>query len=267
MSLLNDELTVWEIGFRWAGRDPDSWWPHIPLAVRDNFRTLMDAILRSHLECLTISLEKRPKGSDDPHFFYIRDDLDTVYECIHGVRYNRKLLKWAQVERWAFMDWCEGHSVPLPEFWFPAGWGLNYQWPENRGAVPTVETPQTSPAESPAADMPLSDTTAAESAVVETPVETPTTPNEGVPHNAVGGQEKYRVYQRRRIACQEIATNLWKSDPSMTIAAMVEHDAIQRLGGGQWNVSEVVRRWLADVAPQEVKARRGRPRKNPTVDK
>ena len=73
--------------------------------------------------------------------------------------------------------------------------------------------------------------------------------------------------QRARIACQEIAKSIWKSEPDMTIAKMVEDEAIQRLGGGQYYVSEVVRRWLAEVAPAKVKARRGRPPKNLTPDR
>ncbi len=35
MPLLNDDLSVWEIGFRWAGYDPDRWWWRIPLPVPD----------------------------------------------------------------------------------------------------------------------------------------------------------------------------------------------------------------------------------------
>ena len=136
MALLNDDLSVWEIGFRWAGRDPTSWWPGIPLTVRDNFRMLMDAILSGHLDCITISPEKRGDDSEAPHLFYIRDDLDAIYECINGVRFKRKLLKWAQIERWAFMDWCEGRGIPLAEFWFPPGWKLDYQWREERTTAP-----------------------------------------------------------------------------------------------------------------------------------
>ena len=54
MALLNNELSVWEIGFRWAGKDPDWPWIRIPLQLRDNFRTLIDAILNNHLERVTI---------------------------------------------------------------------------------------------------------------------------------------------------------------------------------------------------------------------
>lgn len=260
MPLLNDELSVWEIGHRWAGYDPDSWRPGIPLPVRDNFRTLMDAILQGHLFCVTISLDKRGNDKETPHLYYIRDDLDAIYHCIQGLRYPRKLLKWARIERWAFQSWCEGYNISLPEFWFPPGWKLLYEWPELRAAAVGTqdqETPSnseltTQPEQPPDTKEP--ETAPANPAVNAAPVSTES-------------QEKYRVYERRCIACQEIAKNLWKADPSLTIAALIEHEAIKVLGGGQFNAPEVVRRWIAEVAPPEVKARRGRPRKNPTAPK
>lgn len=43
--------------------------------------------------------------------------------------HQRKLLKWAQIEREALQEWCERQGVPLPEFWFPPGWKLKYEWP------------------------------------------------------------------------------------------------------------------------------------------
>lgn len=181
MTLLNDDLSVWEIGFRWAGRNPDSWWPGIPLAVGDNFRTLMDAILNGHLFCFTISLEKRGDDLESPPLFYIRDDLDAVYECINGVRFKRKLLKWARVERWAFMDWCEGHGIPLPEFWFPPGWKLGYQWREERAAAASPEAPQAAP-EGPSTDEAESATAPSEPKAAESAKEIPAKP-------AVGGRK------------------------------------------------------------------------------
>jgi hypothetical protein len=69
-----------------------------------------------------------------------------------------------------------------------------------------------------------------------------------------------------RIACQQIAKQLWRKDPALTITAIVQHQAIQEYAGGAHYVPEVVRRWISQAAPEEVKKRRGRPRKNPTPD-
>ena len=38
MSLLAEELTLWEIGFRWAGLDPDHTWLLVPMLVKDHFQ-------------------------------------------------------------------------------------------------------------------------------------------------------------------------------------------------------------------------------------
>lgn len=131
MSLLNDDLSVWEIGFRWAGYDPDQFRFHLPLLVRDNFRLLTDAILCDHLYCLTLSSEKYQ--GDDPFEaqLHIRYWLDDVYACIEGQGYSKKMLKWGRIERPAFQRWCERRNIPLPDFWFPQGWALEYQWEED----------------------------------------------------------------------------------------------------------------------------------------
>lgn len=126
MPLLNDELPVWDIAFRWAGYDPDKLWIRIPLPVRDNFRILMDAILQGHLPCYTLSLEKRHSESLSPPEFFIRHHIDKVDECIWGQKFDRKLLRWASIDRWAMQQWCERRSIPPPEFWFPPGWKTEY---------------------------------------------------------------------------------------------------------------------------------------------
>jgi hypothetical protein len=134
MALLTEWLTVWEIAFRWAGKDPGRAWLRLPLEVRDNFRLLMQAILHSQLDCDTLSMNKwSPEDGDDMQPHFIRYHLREVEECVYGIRYDRSLMRWARVERWAYMRWCEGQGIPLPEFWFPPGWHVSYQWPKEAG--------------------------------------------------------------------------------------------------------------------------------------
>ena len=121
MPLLTDNLSVREIAFRWAGYDPNAFRHTTPLFVKDNARTLMLAILKGHLDCDTLSLDKwRPK-EDDPEVkpFYIRSYLDEIYRGIAGNGFSRKLLEWALIDRFAMQLWCGRQGVPLPEFWFP----------------------------------------------------------------------------------------------------------------------------------------------------
>ena len=122
MPVLTDEPSVWEIGFRWAGGNPDRIWLRFPLQVRDNFRMLMDAILNGHLDCFTLSLNKWKPGVDDEDLkpFFIRTHLDAVENCVWGRGYDRKLLKWARIERWGIQQWCERRGRSASRFLVPA---------------------------------------------------------------------------------------------------------------------------------------------------
>ena len=57
MPLLSDNLTVWEIGFRWAGLEPDQRWLRIPLCSVTNL-AFVTLILQGHLYSDTLALEK-----------------------------------------------------------------------------------------------------------------------------------------------------------------------------------------------------------------
>ena len=229
MPLVVDQLQIWTIGFKWAGLDPVGLWPRIPDTARDNFSTLLEAILSEHLDCSTLSSEKY--SGDDRQYasMHIRYWLDDIYSAVHGQHFSRKLLKHAVVERAAFKDWCERRSVPLPEFWFPVGW-TDYQWPEYD---------------------PRSDLNDAQL----TPTATEPAPKE------------LRDNQIARIASQQVARVIWKEDAEKTIAAMCKDERVLKYGGAQYYAEEVVRRWMKEVAPKEVSAKRGRPKKqNPTED-
>lgn len=195
---------------------------------------MMDAILCGELECITLSPEKWSPDKNAAPEFFIRHYLDDVYACIAGRHYNRKLLRWALIDRRAFQSWCERRTIPLPEFWFPAGWS-EYRWPE----------------------MELEET------VVTELGEKLVSPDAKADQELVGG---LRPSQRARIATQQIAISIWKKDPKLTIAALVEHEAIQDLAGAKSYTPEVVRRWISAVAPKEVKEKRGRPRKENTTE-
>lgn len=130
MPLLAGSLSVWEIAHRWAGYDPDSFRFRHPLLVKDYFKLLLDAILDGQLFCETLTLAKRPTDSKADPKYYIRSHLDDINAGIWGGRYNRKLLKWASIQRDDFQEWCEALSIPLPEFWCPSGWKHHFEMPE-----------------------------------------------------------------------------------------------------------------------------------------
>lgn len=251
MPLVVDQLQLWTIGFKWAGLDPNRLWFRIPTAVRDNFSTLLEAILSDHLGCLSLASEKY--AGDDPEIakYHIRYWIDDVYAAVHGQYYNRKLLKHAAIDRGAFQDWCERRSIPLPEFWFPPGW-TEYRWPE--------EDFEPVPSE------PVDAVTELEPKVDASPDSSELTP----PSSAEGEQsstKEPKPVQLAKIVCKQIARVIWKDEPSKTIADMSKDERILKFGGGQYYSEEVVRRWVKEAAPTDVSAKRGRPKKtNPTED-
>lgn len=275
MPLLVDHLSVWDISFRWAGYDPHRLWLRLPLLVRDNFRLLMDAILKGELACMTITLEKRDFEPDEKEFS-VYHWLDDIYACIGGHHYNRKLLRSALVERFDFMLWCERMKVPLPEFWFPPGWNLEYELPEGHlhpGYVyyrrdwtsddwkawkleqDALEAEKTNGASQP----PLNESE------LNQPSAPPLPPvSASLIEDAAN---KMRRNQETRIACQQIAKAIWQDEPDRTIASVVKDELIQKYGNGGFYVDETVRDWVKVVAPPHVRGRRGAPRKNRGGDK
>lgn len=72
-----------------------------------------------------------------------------------------------------------------------------------------------------------------------------------------------RSNQIDRLVCQAIARTLWDIYPNMTIADMCKHDAIQRYGNGKlYGGVHTLRDWLSEIAPDNIKGKKGRPKKS-----
>lgn len=258
MALLNDSLSVWEIAFRWEGHDPRRMWLRIPLGVQDHFRNLLAAILSAELLCETITLEKRDFRPDEK-IFSIYYWIDDIYACIAGHRFNRKLLRFALVDRDDLQLWCERMNIPLPEFWFPPGWNREYALPEydihpghyyyrkdwsaEQWAEWRREREDFENSDSGEETLPLSD----ESEISHLAKE------------SSGAFKRMRPSQEARIACRQIASVIWKDNPNRLIASVIEDELILKYGGGQ-NYQTVLRDWIKDIAPPHVR-KPGRPKK------
>lgn len=140
MPLVVDQLQLWTVGFKWAGLDPTRVWFRLPEPVRDNFSTLLEAILQDELACLSLSPEKYKGDDAEIARFHIRYWIEPIYAAIQGSGFDRRLLKHAVVEREAFREWCERRTIPLPEFWFPTGWTA-FRWDLEEDA-PTPSPPE-----------------------------------------------------------------------------------------------------------------------------
>lgn len=264
MSLIAEELTLWELAFRWSEVDPPRLinWRPLPLSVRDHFRNIMRAILHGELECITLSLEKWHPESDSPPDVHIRHHLDDVESCIGGQGYSRRLLMHAILSRDDFGEWCERRGIPKPSFWFPEGWKpfpseFVAELQERRARFQHLGKLWIG-----AQDDARRDALSREMDEAQQDYEafksqgSTTTPSDLKKDSA-------RPVQQVKIACQQISRVLWKEDPSITAPDMVRRDEIRRLGGGGSFTEEVVRDWLGDVAPDTVSRKPGRPLKKP----
>ena len=258
MPLLNEVLPLWEIGFRWANMDPDKLRFSIPLPARDNFRLMMNAVLNGDLVCETLSLEKRPRDSEAPPDFYIRHFIDDVYHCIEGLRFNRKLLRHAMIERWAMQQWCEHQGIPLPEFWFPPGWKLHYEWqdPEADGPPEGTVVAETTGGEEPPKDSEPTTSYAKPQQVSAPP------PRQTIGESEAEGRRKLDQRQRRKIACQEVALRVWIKQPNADVKVIANSAEVQDLAGGNESDFDVLLRWLGEIDPRDPRKRRGPKRKN-----
>lgn len=246
MSLVSEELSVWEISFRWAGFDPDRVYPLYPLEVKDNFKLLMDAVLNGQIYCETLLLAKRPSGSIADPQYYVRTHLDEIYNCIWGKRYNRKLLHWALISRDDFFEWCERRGVPLPEFWFPQGWKYDFEWPEfgTRASWARHQEPSQEGGFSVRFELPDND-------------ESTLTDDES---NEVKKGSATDTKNIIKLCAQNIAIQIWKEEKDKTIAEMARDERVLKYSGAVRD-HETIRKWLREVAPSNVKGRPGRPKK------
>lgn len=269
MALLSDSLSVWEIGFRWAGKNPRSIWLSIPLDVQDHFRNMMDAILSAELPCESITLEKRDFEEHEKDFsaYYWIDD---IYQCMWGHRFDRKLLRHAGIDRFDLKLWCERWKMPLPEFWFPSGWNLEYELPEDeihpghyyvrRQWTDEEWEAWKQQQQQPKDSYGDAEPSEGQSLDVATPENTETSFS-GASDRQLGAEEKLRPSQHARVACQQIAIAIWREEPNRTIASVVKDDLIQKYGGGSYYAEATVYDWVKVVAPAPVRERRGRPKK------
>lgn len=254
MALIADELSIWTIGHRWGNVDPDKFGFRLPMSVKDNLRLLMDAVLKGEIYCETLILEKRPSDSKADPKYYIRSHLDDVYACIWGHYYKKSLLKWASISRGDFKEWCERRSIPLPEFWFPLGWKEDFEWPEygTRAFWARHVEP---------------DQEGGFSVRFEVPEEGDSkslkylTTRGGSEDESIQADDSLRPNQLSRVIVQRIATKIWEEDTEkeINISQMAKHPIIQKYSGAAHYELDTIKKWIREVAPQELRGKRGRP--------
>ena len=81
-------------------------------------------------------------------------------------------------------------------------------------------------------------------------------------HAKVQTPRKLRPNQRHKIACRAEAEKLWKQDPSITIADMIQRDELNEACEGKIYTEKTMREWIKDLCPDRTAGRR--PKKKST---
>lgn len=224
MPLLDDNLSLWKISFRWAGLDPDSlkYRFYIPTAVKDNVRLLTQAIITNVLWCKSL----RPDPLLGPDSDQERIQAEKFYACQAGTRYHQDFLESHTIYRSDFAHWCNRLGIPFPEFWFPTGWVIHELDEKDR-----------------LADM---DTREPENTFLVTKDE----PSQEASGKRVDTNEE--IWKPARVAAQTI----WAQNQSLTIMDVVKQiKATPALKASSFSES-AIRKHIADLSPIPGKAGR-----------
>ena len=123
MPLLDDNLSIWKISFRWAGLNPNHFKYRffIPQDVKDNMRLVLNAIYSNSLFCrgLQPKLLLQQSNSRD------QNNLNNLHDVISDYNYDRNFLLSYSIWRADFAHWCNRSAIPFPEFWFSKEWTIH----------------------------------------------------------------------------------------------------------------------------------------------
>jgi hypothetical protein len=213
--------------------------------VKDYFKLLLVAVLNGELFCETLILAKRPIESKANPLYYLATHLNDIYDCLEGVRYNKKLMRHAFISRYDFQEWCKNLSIDLPEFWFPPGWNYSFEMPED--GTRALWAQHVEPEEG------------GDYAVrFDLPEESPTNENQAT--NSDIEDKPLRANQKARLRAQQFALDIWKRYPERSIAVIVRSEEFLLLPDVSHYGESAHRKWISQVAPIGIKGKRGRPK-------
>ena len=73
----------------------------------------------------------------------------------------------------------------------------------------------------------------------------------------VDGKRTLDRRQRGKIACQEVAIRLWRTQPGADMKVIAGSQEVQKSAGGEDYEFEVVLRWLSEIDPRDPAKKRG----------
>lgn len=216
-------MSVWEVGHRWAGFDPDETDPeNPPKAVKEMLRELLEAV-----STLLNLFDKSGREQLDKYVPIIghiipNKALLRAAELLHARQFPKKELDDLYILKTEVEKWCRITGSPVPSFWFAPDEVSFHEQHLGKGWEPhnlaTDDTPKP-PA-------------------------------------------KQRQDQQDKALVQAAALRIWNDDKSIRIAAMIKRKEIAIDANGKQYVSKTLHRWLKEVAPASAH-KPGRPSKKP----
>lgn len=286
-----DHLSVWEVAHRWHGFDPNTTNPSaLPLEVQDTLRTITrmqfnhelkvcnkrGVILKDQRSLVdfenflvpestqsdqseqdevdeatgeTISVvvnelyedpesgltdeQRRDRYEEFADNWTKRHDelVRDVPKCFDGRVYEKEVLENVHIDKKAVKELSEFLQVPLPGFWFSES-----EAKQHLLKLSGNDTNENSPQYSGRVNQDQIDEF----------------------------WQKLSNKQKHRILCREIAKELWRADPTRTIADICRDDGIQAYGGGRYYTKpDTLRGWIQDLDPRSDESKKGgRPAQN-----
>lgn len=290
-----DHMSLWELSHRWADENPlVDLGPAIPVAVQDILRFLMWGQLRHELSvCKSngvvvknwnyieswrdfVTGENDNNVSDDKRReLYIEFMSDVVKEhddiifkhsdILHGDEYDKKYLCSVHVDDHDLVEFCIREEVDYPEFWITEEDFISIKevYEARKANKDNDFNEQVNYVDASEATIEREWTRIAKEHGV--------TELDGLSEDSNSGKADKKIIdrfwsslsfeQQSRLVCRNIATELWKDSPQMTIASIQRHDAIQKFGGARYYPGrDTVRNWIKDLDPRDSKSKSGRPR-------
>jgi hypothetical protein len=286
-----DHLSVWEVAHRWHGFDPNTTDPNaLPLAVQDTLRTITRMQFNHELKVCNkrgVILKDQQSLVDFENFLVPEstksdqsehDEVDEatgetvkvvvneLYEdpeaaltdeqrldryeefadnwtkrhhklvkdfpkCFDGRVYEKAVLENAHIDKKSVKELSESLQTPLPGFWFTESEAKQHLLKLSNNEIN----------------------------------ENPSQFSGRVNQDRINGfWQKLSDKQKHRILCREIAKELWRVDPTRTIADICRDDGIQVYGGGRYYTKlETLREWIRDLDPRSDESKKGgRPPQN-----
>lgn len=240
-----DHLSLWEIAHRWHDEDPSQTNPKaLPLAVQDTIRVLTNALCMDDLHVLSPRGVQSWNWNDIPsREDFIPPDPTMKRDSVEFDEAYGDFQEWRLKPHHDAIDGLEAchdrrefDRARLEDIHLSAPELLEYCL--ERGINP------------PRFWFSESDILAAQNA------REPISDSEG---QTTKGRHSNTHLDRE--LCRAIASTLWLLNPTLTIADIVKHDAIQRFGNGrQYTGKNTIRNWIKDLDPRPEEKRVGRPK-------